>query len=108
MDHEREQPEIGYACGEVSSMKRKTFLACCFGVAVAAVGVSQETQHLHPEQVNMTADSITRQGAVTHLSGNVRVETNAVLLSADSADFDSGTREIKARGNVTVNLKTLH
>jgi lipopolysaccharide assembly outer membrane protein LptD (OstA) len=41
-----------------------------------------------------------------HLSGEVVIETSAMRIEAESADFDTESRKILASGNVLVTLKS--
>lgn len=44
-------------------------------------------------------------GAVLHLSGEVVFETDSLTLRADTVNFNENSKEIQARGNVTLKLK---
>ncbi|MGA3187699.1 MAG: hypothetical protein ABSF22_11385 [Bryobacteraceae bacterium] len=42
---------------------------------------------------------------MTHLAGDVTIETDSMRLRADSADYNHDTQEIVAQGAVRVKLK---
>lgn len=50
------------------------------------------------DEVSIAADSQVVDGAVSHLSGHIEIETNGMLLKADRAYFDEDTLKITARG----------
>jgi lipopolysaccharide assembly outer membrane protein LptD (OstA) len=79
-------------------MKRAALILC---VAVAALA---QTPIPHGE-IRIEALKQEMTGSVAHLSGNVTIETDTVLLHADRADFDQDTHEIVADGNVRLKLK---
>ena len=39
------------------------------------------------------------------MSGHVTIETDAIVLRADAADFDTNSQEIVAHGDVQIQLK---
>ena len=53
----------------------------------------------------MSADSGRITGTVRHMSGHVTIETDAILLHADTADYDESTEEVVAHGDVRIQLK---
>ena len=55
--------------------------------------------------VTVTATHTVRDGSTMRLSGQVTIETEAVIVQASQADFNQDTREIQARGDVTIKLK---
>jgi lipopolysaccharide assembly outer membrane protein LptD (OstA) len=85
-------------------MRRANLIACVLAIATCAVGVGQTERQFQNKQV-LTADSIKRDGPVMHLDGNVTIETDQIVLRADSATFNSDSQEIQAQGNVSVKLK---
>lgn len=72
-----------------------TFTVFSFGAADA----------LSWNNVRLAAISINGDGAIRHLSGQVQIETNAVLIRADQADYNSQTHEVNASGSVKITLK---
>jgi lipopolysaccharide assembly outer membrane protein LptD (OstA) len=52
-------------------------------------------------------ESVKQQGVVQviHMSGNVTFENDAIVLHADTADYDPNSKEIAAQGDVRVQLK---
>jgi lipopolysaccharide assembly outer membrane protein LptD (OstA) len=47
-----------------------------------------------------------RDGSVIQLKGSVHITTDAVDVSADEADYDGNTGEIRPRGNVQIRILT--
>ena len=80
-------------------MKR---IALVFCVAVFALAQAPPVRH---GEILIEAREQTGTGPVKHLSGNVTIETDTVLLHADRADFNADTYEIQADGNVRLKLK---
>ncbi len=72
-----------------------SFTAFSFGAADA----------LSWNNVQLTAVSMRSDGAIRHLRGKIQIETNAVLIRADQADYNSQTHEVSASGNVKITLK---
>jgi lipopolysaccharide assembly outer membrane protein LptD (OstA) len=83
---------------EVHSMKRIALILCVAVFALAQAPVR------HGE-IQIEALKQEETGPVKHLSGNVRIETDAIVLHADRADFNTDTHEIQADGNVRLKLK---
>jgi lipopolysaccharide assembly outer membrane protein LptD (OstA) len=79
-------------------MKRLALLLC---VAVLALA---QTQARHGD-VSVSADQAKQNGDVRRLVGHVTIETGAIILRADEADYDDASGEIVARGDVHVKLK---
>ena len=82
-------------------MKRVIILAC---FAALALGRQSGVSPKHGE-FTLISERQSTDGKVTHLSGHVTIETDAMILRADAADFDEVSNEIHATGNVTVKLK---
>ena len=80
-------------------MKRRILLFASFAFLSFA-----QTPFGHDE-IRCSADSQTADGPVKHLSGHVVIETEAILLKADQADYNDDTAEITASGHVQVKLK---
>ncbi|HKE24303.1 MAG TPA: hypothetical protein VKB88_18200 [Bryobacteraceae bacterium] len=55
--------------------------------------------------ITFKAAQMVHEGPVTRLSGPVTIETQAVIIQASQADFNQGTHEIQAHGDVTIKLK---
>jgi lipopolysaccharide assembly outer membrane protein LptD (OstA) len=79
-------------------MKRAALILCVAVVALAQTPLPHGEIHIEALKQEMT-------GSVAHLSGNVTIETDTVLLHADRVDFDQDTHEIVADGNVRLKLK---
>jgi lipopolysaccharide assembly outer membrane protein LptD (OstA) len=79
-------------------MKRLVLISCCAVFAFAQKPVPHGTY-------DVTANSIEVDGPVRHLSGNVRIESDTILLRADQADFNDDTDEIVAHGELRLKLK---
>jgi len=79
-------------------MKLPVLIACVAFLAVA------QTTTPHGD-FDVTADHQATAGAVIHLSGHVVIETDALLLHADTADFNTRSKEIAAHGDVQIQLK---
>lgn len=77
-----------------------TFLALSFTASSFGRADSLSSGDVHLAAINMRSD-----GAIRHLSGQVQIETNAVLIRADQADYNSQTHEVNATGNVHITLK---
>jgi len=54
----------------------------------------------------MAADAATRRrdNGIIQLKGSVEIKTDTMILTADEADYNTGTGEIEARGPVRVKL----
>ena len=85
-------------------MKRANLIVCVFTLAASAIGVGQTGRQLQAKEI-VTADSIKHEGSVMHLAGDVTIETDHIVLRADSADSNNDTQEIQAHGNASVTLK---
>jgi lipopolysaccharide assembly outer membrane protein LptD (OstA) len=79
-------------------MKRLALVLCVTVFALA------QTPVRHGE-FRITAASADQAGPIRHLSGNVTIETDTFLLHADQADFNEGSQEILARGEVRIKVK---
>jgi lipopolysaccharide assembly outer membrane protein LptD (OstA) len=55
--------------------------------------------------LRIVANSASQNGAVRHLSGNVTIESDAILLHADAVDLNDNAQEIIAHGDVRIKLK---
>jgi lipopolysaccharide assembly outer membrane protein LptD (OstA) len=78
---------------------KRIVLVLCVAVFAVAQGPAR-----HGE-VRIDALKLEETGPVRHLTGNVRIETDAIVLRADRADFNTDTQEIQADGNVRLKLK---
>jgi hypothetical protein len=56
--------------------------------------------------IDITADSLSRQGTIVQYRGNVRMRTSGTDVMADEVDFDTNTRIGDARGNVRIRVLT--
>jgi len=81
-------------------MKPLLLIAC-----LSALAIAQTNRSVRNNEVKMESLEINRSGNVTHLTGNVRIETDAIVLRADAADFNVDTQEVHARGDVQLKLK---
>jgi lipopolysaccharide assembly outer membrane protein LptD (OstA) len=79
-------------------MKRLVLILC-----VAALAFAQ-TPLKHSEMLVHAIHQETN-GVVLHLTGNVSIESDSMVLRADEADYDPDTQEIVPRGNVRIKLK---
>ncbi len=79
-------------------MKRVALVLCVAVFALAQTPIPRGEVRIEALKQEMT-------GSVAHLSGNVTIETDAVLLHADRVDFNQDTHEIVADGNVRLKLK---
>jgi lipopolysaccharide assembly outer membrane protein LptD (OstA) len=75
----------------------------CLVLTIAALALAQK--RLRPGDITASAERIDTNGSVTHYAGHVTIETDSMQLQADSADFNSDTKEIVAQGAVHVKLK---
>jgi lipopolysaccharide assembly outer membrane protein LptD (OstA) len=57
------------------------------------------------DEVSTSADQLRIDGQMTHLTGHVTIETDVLEIRADSADFNTETKEITPYGNVHIKLK---
>jgi lipopolysaccharide assembly outer membrane protein LptD (OstA) len=54
-------------------------------------------------EVSFRALTVTKDGAITHLKGNVEIAMGrGSILQSEQADYNSNTGEIAARGNVRI------
>jgi lipopolysaccharide assembly outer membrane protein LptD (OstA) len=79
-------------------MKRLALISC---VAVLAFA---QTPIRHGEFV-VTADRAEQNGAARHLIGQVRIESDAVILQADEVNYNADTQDVVAHGEVHLKLK---
>lgn len=79
-------------------MKRLALISCVAALALAQTPIPRGA-------AVVTADGQQQHGAVRHLTGHVKIETNAVLLQADQVDYNDNTGEILAHGDVRIKLK---
>ena len=79
-------------------MKRLALLSC-----VAVFATAQTPVH-HGEWV-LDADRQEQNGRTRHLSGHVKIETDAVILQADDVNYNDDTQELVAHGDVHIKLK---
>jgi lipopolysaccharide assembly outer membrane protein LptD (OstA) len=79
-------------------MKRLALIACIGVLAFAQPAIRHD-------DIRVTADRVENDGHVRHLSGNVVIETDAMVLRASEADYNDDATEITARGDVHVKFK---
>jgi lipopolysaccharide assembly outer membrane protein LptD (OstA) len=79
-------------------MKRLALISC-----LAVFSLAQTP--LRHDEFRVTANEINKDGPVHHLSGNVTIETDKLLLHADQADYNEDAGEILAHGDVRIKLK---
>jgi lipopolysaccharide export system protein LptA len=82
-------------------MKRVILLSCFAALALAQ---QSGTAYRHGD-FDMAADSQQYEAGVYHLSGHVVFENDAIVLRADTADFNQASHELRPAGNVTIKLK---
>jgi lipopolysaccharide assembly outer membrane protein LptD (OstA) len=79
-------------------MKLLVLISCLAFLAIAQTPVTRG-------DYDISANHITAERGVTHMSGHVTIETDAIVLRADAADFDTNSQEIVAHGDVQIQLK---
>jgi len=79
-------------------MKRVALIACLGVLAFAQPAVRHD-------EIHVTADRIVNEGHIRHLSGNVVMETDTMVLRASDVDYDDDAGEVTARGDVRVKFK---
>jgi lipopolysaccharide assembly outer membrane protein LptD (OstA) len=79
-------------------MKLLVLISCVTFLAIAQTSIPHGG-------FDVQADEQARAGDVIRLSGHVVIATDAVLLRADTADFNTRSKEIVAHGDVRVQLK---
>lgn len=67
-----------------------------------AAALCQAPPGVPPGSVNLSADSLLRDGAITHGRGHVRVTFGGLVYQADEAALHSDTGELDLRGRVQV------
>jgi len=76
-------------------------LSLYFLIACSAVLTFGQTPSVG--EVSVRALTTTKDGAVTHLKGNVEIALGSgVILRSEHADYNSNTGEVAARGNVRI------
>ena len=78
-------------------MKRLVLSSC-----IAMLALAQTP--LRRGELKITAAYQEKDGSIRRLSGQVTVETEAVIIQASQADINEGTGEIRAHGDVTIKL----
>ena len=73
---------------------------------VLGLGVSAAAQlRLFPKPIQeVTAATMKSNGAVTQLSGRVRIVIDGAVVSADEATLNTTTNEVELKGNVRLTL----
>ncbi|HWE51947.1 MAG TPA: hypothetical protein VG273_19290 [Bryobacteraceae bacterium] len=71
----------------------------------AALALGQQSIPFAKGTYDVTARRQSCEGHLCHFSGDVVFETDAVILHADTVDFNQDTQEIQAQGHVSVKLK---
>lgn len=79
-------------------MKRLALISC-----IAVLAFAQKP--LHHDEVSFSADQQDIDGHMRHLIGHVTIETDAMQMRADSAEFNVDTSEIVPHGDVHIKLK---
>jgi Asp-tRNA(Asn)/Glu-tRNA(Gln) amidotransferase A subunit family amidase len=79
-------------------MKLLVLISCLTFLAIAQTPVTRG-------DYDITANNMTTEAGVTRASGHVIIETDALVLHADTAEFDLNSKEITAHGDVRVQLK---
>ena len=79
-------------------MKLLVLISC-----VAFLAIAQTT--IPHGDFDVTADEQARAGDLIRLSGHVVIATDALLLHADMADFNTRSKEITAHGDVRIQLR---
>jgi lipopolysaccharide assembly outer membrane protein LptD (OstA) len=79
-------------------MKRMVLILCVGVFALA------QTPVRHGEML-VQAGHQERNGAVVHLSGDVKIEIDSMVLRADDVDYNADTSEMLPHGNVRIKLK---
>lgn len=77
-------------------MKRLTLLAC-----LAVLAVAQQANR----ELDMKAIQMQKDGNVHRLSGQVVIETNAIKIRTQNAEYKESTGEIVTHGDTTITLK---
>ena len=76
-------------------------LSLFFLIACSAVLTFGQT--LSVGEVSFRALTINKDGAITHLKGNVEIAMGSgFILRSEQADYNSNTSEVAARGNVRI------
>ena len=76
-------------------------LSVYFLIACSAVLTFGQTPSVG--EVSVRALTTTKDGAVTHLKGNVEIAMGSgFILRSEQADYNSNTGEVAARGNVRI------
>jgi lipopolysaccharide assembly outer membrane protein LptD (OstA) len=83
---------------EVRSMKRLALISL-----LAVLAMAQEA--IRHGDVAVSAKEVQSDWPITHLTGNITIETDAFVLRADSADYNHDTNEITPHGDVHLKLK---
>ena len=68
------------------NMRLLAWICLMLSFTVFSFGASDT---LRRNNVELTAINISGDGAIRHLSGQAQIETNAVLIRADQADYNS-------------------
>jgi len=83
----------------------KLLLAIAIFCTPAGIFLGQSTTTTAASRnLKLTAEHMTRKGEIIQLRGHVQITTDAVVIHADKADFNSSTGELQPRGNVRLNL----
>ena len=83
------------------AMKRLLLLTCFSLFALA----QQSGSNLRHGEWWMSSNSQERDGSVVHLRGNVRIETDSVIVRADDIDYNVTSHVIQAHGDATITVK---
>jgi lipopolysaccharide export system protein LptA len=70
---------------------------------LAFLALAQEP--IHHGNIVVAADKQQIDGRVLHLTGHVTIETDSLILRADSADLNNDANEITPHGDVHLKLK---
>jgi len=78
-------------------MKRLILLA-----SLSVLAIAQQT--VPPHEVSVTSESVQNDGSVRHCSGHVVIQTDAVTVRTERADYNVDTNSITTFGRTTIEL----
>jgi hypothetical protein len=73
--------------------------------AFAALALAQQSSSPKHGVFNVTADAQRVDGKIYQLDGHAKLESDTVILRADSIIYDETSGEIRPSGNVVLKLK---
>ena len=87
-------------------MKRLFFILSCSVLALGQTSTREEGQfNFGHGNIAIESDRSESTGSKIHLSGNVVIETDALVLQTGEADFAADTHRIVTHGDVSIKLK---